>query len=52
MKLFPHARGSWVQDTKTGIQVWSGPESQCPSPSPSPAPDAAAAGAVADEPAA
>jgi hypothetical protein len=21
-KLFPHARGTWVQDTKTGIDVW------------------------------
>ncbi len=25
MKLFPHARGTWVQDTKTGIEVWTGP---------------------------
>lgn len=32
MKLFPHARGTWVQDTKTGIEVWATPASETPSP--------------------
>jgi len=29
-RLFPHARDTWVQDTKTGIEVWGGPESEYP----------------------